>query len=334
MDEPCSALDPIATLKIEELIERAQAATTRSSSSRTTCSRPRASPTRRRSCSPASSSSIAPTEQDLHQPRTTAARRTTSPASSAEPEAGPWTGTAAGCQHDSQRRASSRARGPRAGRRSTSSSSSSTASMEALEHQDVELAEMVIADDDRLDGRYLEVHQGILSLLALQAPVAGDLRLVAALLHTIKHIERMGDQCVNIAKLIPLTGHEPPVDDELLDDDPAHGPPARARRSCSASGRSPSATSRSPRTSCARTARSTALNREVFRRAIEIGDDPDTREWAMTHDDGRARARADRRQRRRHRRAGGVRRHRAVPRVLGLVAPSPARSERARSSGL
>jgi phosphate uptake regulator len=45
--------------------------------------------------------------------------------------------------------------------------------LEALHHQDVELAQMVIADDDRVDGRYLEVHQGILSLLALQAPVAG-----------------------------------------------------------------------------------------------------------------------------------------------------------------
>ena len=83
--------------------------------------------------------------------------------------------------------------------------------LEALNHQDVELAQMVIADDDRVDGRYLEVHQGILSLLALQAPVAGDLRLVAALLHMIKHIERMGDQCVNIAKLIPLSGNEPPA---------------------------------------------------------------------------------------------------------------------------
>ena len=81
--------------------------------------------------------------------------------------------------------------------------------IESLQHQDVELAQFVIADDDRLDGRYLEVHQGILSLLALQAPVAGDLRLVAALLHLIKHVERMGDQCVNVAKLIPLSGHEP-----------------------------------------------------------------------------------------------------------------------------
>jgi phosphate transport system protein len=88
--------------------------------------------------------------------------------------------------------------------------------LEALRHQDIELAQIVIADDDRIDGRYLEVHQGILTLLATQAPVATDLRTVAALLHVIKHVERMGDQCVNIAKLIPITGHEPPVDEEML----------------------------------------------------------------------------------------------------------------------
>ena len=87
--------------------------------------------------------------------------------------------------------------------------------MEALEHRDIELAQLVVVDDDRLDGRYLEVHQGVLSLLALQAPVAGDLRLVAALLHVIKCMERMGDQCVNIAKLIPLSGNEPPVREEV-----------------------------------------------------------------------------------------------------------------------
>src|SRR4051794_21668194 len=88
--------------------------------------------------------------------------------------------------------------------------------LEAVRHQDMELAGMVVADDDRVDGRYLEVHQSILSLLATQAPVAGDLRVIAALLHVIKHVERMGDQCVNIAKLIPLAGPEPPVDDEML----------------------------------------------------------------------------------------------------------------------
>ena len=153
--------------------------------------------------------------------------------------------------------------------------------LESVEHQDVELAEMIVADDDRLDGRFLEVHQGILSLLALQAPVAGDLRLVAALLHTIKHIERMGDQCVNIAKLIPITGWEPPVDDELLATILRMGRQARSEV-----------------VQCKRAfaERDVALaedlvrqdreinraNREVFRRAIDIGDDPDTREWAMT----------------------------------------------------
>src|SRR5881227_1480270 len=88
--------------------------------------------------------------------------------------------------------------------------------VEAVEHSDVELAELVIADDDVIDGRYLEVHQAILTLLATQAPVASDLRLIAALLHVMKMIERMGDQCVNIAKVIPLGGHNPPSDGELV----------------------------------------------------------------------------------------------------------------------
>ena len=45
--------------------------------------------------------------------------------------------------------------------------------LEALDQCDAELAAIVVADDDRIDGRYLEVHQGVLSLLARQAPVAG-----------------------------------------------------------------------------------------------------------------------------------------------------------------
>src|SRR5829696_6191396 len=90
--------------------------------------------------------------------------------------------------------------------------------IEAVEHQDTELASLVTANDDVIDGRYLEVHQSILTLLATQAPVATDLRLIAALLHLIKSVERMGDQCVNIAKLVPLAGHEPPSDERMLRD--------------------------------------------------------------------------------------------------------------------
>ena len=87
---------------------------------------------------------------------------------------------------------------------------------EAIQHTDIELAQLVIEDDDRIDGRYLEVHQGVLSLLARQAPVASDLRVIAALLEVIKHVERMGDQCVNIAKLVPHAGHEPPTQPAML----------------------------------------------------------------------------------------------------------------------
>jgi|HubBroStandDraft_2_1064218.scaffolds.fasta_scaffold04412_7 phosphate transport system protein len=152
--------------------------------------------------------------------------------------------------------------------------------LESLHHQDVELAQMVIADDDRVDGRYLEVHQGILSLLALQAPVAGDLRLVAALLHMIKHIERMGDQCVNIAKLIPLSGHEPPVHREMLDALAKMG--AFARSEVIQSKAAFAARDVGLAEDLVRQDREiNRLNRDIFRLAIEIGDDPDTREWAM-----------------------------------------------------
>src|SRR5437016_1267563 len=84
--------------------------------------------------------------------------------------------------------------------------------MKGLEEQALGGLDLVVESLDRL----LEVHQGVLSLLARQAPVATDLRLVAAVLDVIKHVERMGDQCVNIAKLLPLGGHEPPSNELLL----------------------------------------------------------------------------------------------------------------------
>lgn len=153
--------------------------------------------------------------------------------------------------------------------------------LDALEHQDIELADIVVADDDRLDGRYLEVHQGVLSLMALQAPVAGDLRLVAAILHTIKHMERMGDQCVNVAKLLPLCGWEPPVHAELLDKVLRMG--RAARDEVKQAQRAFAERNAEMAEDLLRQDREiNLLNREVFRMAIDIGDEVDTREWAMT----------------------------------------------------
>jgi len=153
--------------------------------------------------------------------------------------------------------------------------------IEAVEHQDVELAQFIIADDDRVDGRYLEVHQGILSLLALQAPVAGDLRTVAALLHVIKHVERMGDQCVNIAKLLPLSGHEPPVQEEILSRVLRMG--RAAREEVALCRRAFAERDLALAEDLVRSDRViNRLNREIFQLAVAAGGDADVREWAMT----------------------------------------------------
>jgi phosphate transport system protein len=152
--------------------------------------------------------------------------------------------------------------------------------LETVEHRDIELASMVIEDDDRLDGRYLEVHQGILSLLALQAPVAGDLRLVAALLHVIKHVERMGDQCVNIAKLVPLAGHDPPADERMLGNLADMGQQAR-RQVVQAKQAFERRDVGLAQDLVRQDDEIDRLNRDCFHLAIEIGDDPDRREWAM-----------------------------------------------------
>jgi phosphate transport system protein len=151
---------------------------------------------------------------------------------------------------------------------------------EALQETDIELAQLVIADDDRIDGRYLEVHQTVLSLLARQAPVATDLRLVAALLDVIKHVERMGDQCVNICKLLPLAGHEPPSHPVIL---AKLGEMAGCARSQVSQAKL--AFARRDVDLAEDLVRQDdaidLLNRECFKLALEIGDDPDTREWAM-----------------------------------------------------
>jgi phosphate transport system protein len=153
--------------------------------------------------------------------------------------------------------------------------------IEAVQHQDTELAQLIINEDDVLDGRYLEVHQRLLTMIATQAPVASDLRLISALLHMMKNVERMGDQCVNIAKMLPILGHEPPADERMLKNIFTMGKQVR------------SLVTQVKRAFADRDiglARDLVrqddvvdnLNKECFQIAIEIGDDHDRREWAMT----------------------------------------------------
>jgi phosphate transport system protein len=153
--------------------------------------------------------------------------------------------------------------------------------LEAVEHQDIELAELVVADDDRIDGRYLEVHQEILTLLATQAPVATDLRLISALLHVMHSIERMGDQCVNISKVIPLTGHDAPVHGEMVDRILRMGKQGRSMLSQAKKafeGRDVELA----RDLVRQDDLIDNLNKECFQVAVQVGEDADTREWAMT----------------------------------------------------
>ncbi len=73
--------------------------------------------------------------------------------------------------------------------------------VEALVMHDAAAARAVIAGDDVIDSRYVDVERRILQLLALQTPVAVDLRLISAIWHINPHLERVGDISVNIAKI-------------------------------------------------------------------------------------------------------------------------------------
>jgi phosphate transport system protein len=86
----------------------------------------------------------------------------------------------------------------------------------ALQGRDVELADEVIAFDDEIDGHFLDIEGAITSLLALQTPVARDLRLLLAMLHINLLLERSADGCVTIAKLSRLVADADP-DPALVD---------------------------------------------------------------------------------------------------------------------
>jgi phosphate transport system protein len=88
--------------------------------------------------------------------------------------------------------------------------------LQALVSGDLDLCDEVVSGDDVVDALYLEVERQVLHLFALQTPVASDLRLLTALLHINLHLERVGDQAVNLAKIttaaagLPQNPHRAP----------------------------------------------------------------------------------------------------------------------------
>ena len=86
-------------------------------------------------------------------------------------------------------------------------------SVRALQLRDEILADEVIAKDDLVDGYNVVIEQRCLRLLALQQPMARDLRTIAAGLYIIKDVERMGDYALDIAKAAKkLSGIDPVKD--------------------------------------------------------------------------------------------------------------------------
>jgi phosphate transport system protein len=77
-------------------------------------------------------------------------------------------------------------------------------STEALLTADAEIAERVISDDAEIDAARERVERQAFELLALQQPVASDLRMLVAALRMVADLERMGDLSVHVAKVARL----------------------------------------------------------------------------------------------------------------------------------
>ena len=80
----------------------------------------------------------------------------------------------------------------------------------ALLEADKELAQKVRDGDQEIDQLFLDIEKRSLTLLAQQAPVAGDLRLIVAILRVVNDLERAGDLAYNIAKLVQIEDFREP----------------------------------------------------------------------------------------------------------------------------
>jgi phosphate transport system protein len=151
--------------------------------------------------------------------------------------------------------------------------------LEGLAGDDLAISDRVIESDDDLDNRYLLVERRTLELLALQTPVAVDLRLISAILHTNVHLERVGDMAVNIAKIVKVV-HGLPVNQTILSHLAEMGDIARqmlraamnalARRDIELASRLPEMDDPVDR-----------LNRGMYREVASCAWDPQMLEWAI-----------------------------------------------------
>ncbi|KAA2261030.1 phosphate signaling complex protein PhoU [Solihabitans fulvus] len=88
----------------------------------------------------------------------------------------------------------------------------------ALLDTDLALAEQVISDDSKVDDARASVEENAYALLALQAPVATDLRTVLAVIHAAESVERMGDLALHVAKAARRRHPNPVLPDQVRPD--------------------------------------------------------------------------------------------------------------------
>jgi phosphate transport system protein len=81
----------------------------------------------------------------------------------------------------------------------------------ALVQRDVSMAQQVVADDRAINEHRWRTEEQALLVIATQAPMASDLRMIAAVIHIVTDLERMADHAAGIAKIALQTADQPPL---------------------------------------------------------------------------------------------------------------------------
>ncbi|MEC9437972.1 MAG: phosphate signaling complex protein PhoU [Chloroflexota bacterium] len=84
-------------------------------------------------------------------------------------------------------------------------------SIEALKERDINASQKVVDDDDVIDEKQQAIEDRCIDLIALEAPMAGDLRVLIAAMMVANELERMGDYAEGIAKISVSMGNLPPL---------------------------------------------------------------------------------------------------------------------------
>ena len=84
-------------------------------------------------------------------------------------------------------------------------------SIEALKNRDLDLAQQIVADDQKINDLRFSLEEKCIQLIITQQPIANDLRIIIAVLNIITEVERIGDYAAGIGKIAIMIGDEPPV---------------------------------------------------------------------------------------------------------------------------